>query len=265
LVLQHTQNQSRIRLGRIPYIPPAKHFSFDTIALGGGQYNGNVFQILLKNNGDLIYAGQWKTAKDGIFRGKVPQNIVRWIKDKYLALPLDTMRTWYSTNRLHSEARSVVFTRNGRIQKTIHSVGNSAFMRFEWANQILSQIPFSIHLDTLIDTKTQYLSLPLLHIIKNSSQKTLDPLNNTNMVVWNAIFEGKESSFHNFEERYTIITTPSLYSDHHDYISTDGRYYKLTDSEGKTRIIDAGYNFIQSNFPDSLFTFTPLIPTRPSK
>lgn len=218
---------------------PKNSPDFNTIVLSTGGCMGPCpgSNIIIDNDGNVLYNGYSHVKNKGHFTGKISKDDFNELFFKFKQVDYINLKSEYPLKYPHGSSTSLTFIKNGKILKSINDEG-TAPKEFEWAyksllykEQELKLTPVKIKPYLIMEYNR--LSFPEYPIHLEGSEVSY---------LVSRFQLGKEVN-KNFDEKYELYYCNKLVKK----VITDGRFYKFYLKDGKTHIIDIGFNFLKAN------------------
>ena len=221
-------------------------------------------EISVDKAGNVYFAGGTWQLFPGFYYGKVDTADVKNLFDKLNKAKLPVLPDKMDEGNLDGSTAYTTFIKNGRIIKSLkHHFGSlhDPLIRLDlkiWqAYYGLANLPAKLEYEKKLKPLPSALPVSVLHFLLFSDGKMFTELSPSEaLYFWTELQKAKpveipfkptyrllcSERFGSIEKEQGKHPDPLLYE-----LATDGRFYKFPDKDGKPRIYDLGYNFLERN------------------
>lgn len=221
-----------------------KQHQFDGVIVSGSHCFGScpISNILIEATGDVKYLGIDYVGAKGFKTSKITREQFNEIATLFYKADYFNMKNYYYAEVTDNQTVSIAFLKDGKIIKSIRDYASSAPTELIWAYrpvQFLNQ-----------QLKFTEWKVPDYMTFKYFLYATLSDKRNNRLYLTSAesfylistLIEGKEVD-KVFEEKYRF----DFGNKDIQNIFTDGRFFKFKFKNKDTKIIDIGFNFLESS------------------
>jgi hypothetical protein len=162
------------------------------------------------------------------------------IKNTFSRTPVSTLKEEYIMPVKDTEEITVTFIKDGKIVKTIRDNYRLVPHEFYWAYSSLRYLYQNLKTDTISSRFSLY---PFTSMLIESTNKRFLLRGSEAFYLWLMLMNKPETN-QSFMEVYQI---QNMGKDEIKTMTSDGRFFKIVDRDGRSKTYDLGYDFFTHN------------------
>jgi hypothetical protein len=216
--------------------------SYDQIILSASGCFGSCpsNMISVKESGEVVYCGIKYNSKNGLYSARVDKKNFKEIKNTFSRTPVSTLKEEYIMPVKDTEEITVTFIKDGKIVKTIRDNYRLVPHEFYWAYSSLRYLYQNLKTDTISSRFSLY---PFTSMLIESTNKRFLLRGSEAFYLWLMLMNKPETN-QSFMEVYQI---QNMGKDEIKTMTSDGRFFKIVDRDGRSKTYDLGYDFFTHN------------------